>query len=173
MAAPQTYKAYRRSKGATPKTLQLTTEELPSSLDDDEVLIRIHAVSLNYRDVAMLHGKYPVKFLDEGIPVSDCAAEVISVGSRVHDFQIGDHVTAIFDLKNLTGTEDESSGLGGEAEGVLREYAVFNQNLLLHLPKHLSWEEVSYLALQRRSIFTFLRLTPFTLCRQHVLHAPA
>jgi NADPH:quinone reductase-like Zn-dependent oxidoreductase len=73
----------------------------------------------------------------------------------------------------LTGTEDESSGLGGEAEGVLREYAVFNQNLLLHLPKHLSWEEVSYLALQRRSIFTFLRLTPFTLCRQHVLHAPA
>jgi len=91
----------------------------------------------------MLHGKYPAEMLEEGIPVSDCAAEVISVGSEVHDFKAGDHVAPIFDLNNLTGTEDKSAALGGGVEGVLREYAVFNQDVLLHLPKYLSWEEVS------------------------------
>lgn len=143
MSAPQTYKAFRRSKGDIPKALQLTTEELPSSLSPDEVLIRIHAVSLNFRDVAMLHGKYPVDFIDDGITASDCAAEVVSVGSEVRDFKIGDHVSPIFDLSNLTGTEDERNCLGGEVEGVLREYAVFRQDVLVQLPKHLSWEEVS------------------------------
>ncbi|CAI7618372.1 unnamed protein product [Penicillium pancosmium] len=146
MAAPQTYKAYRRSKGGIPKTLQLTTEELPLTLDANQVLIKIHAVSLNYRDVAMLHGTYPVDYLDEGIPVSDCAAEVISVGSEVHVFKVGDHVTPIFDLNNFTGTEDDRDCLGGEAEGVLREYAVFHQNVLLHVPEYLSWEEAACLA---------------------------
>lgn len=143
MAAPQAYKAYRRSKGAVPKTIQPTTEELPPTLNENDVLIRIHAVSLNYRDVAMLHGKYPVEYIDEGIPVSDCAAEVISVGSEVRKFKIGDHVMPIFDLNNQTGTEDGRHCLGGEAEGVLREYAIFHKDVLLHLPKHLSWEEVS------------------------------
>lgn len=142
MAAPQTYKAYRRSKGDIPKTIQLTTEEFPSALTPNEVLIRIHAVSLNYRDVAILHGKYPSEFTEQGIPASDCAAEVISVGSEVQTFKIGDHVAPIFDLNNLDGTSDEMKALGGNAEGVLRQYAIFDQKVLFHLPKHLSWEEV-------------------------------
>lgn len=58
MALPQIYKAFRHSKGNTPTTLDSVTEKLPSSLKSNEVLIRIHAVSLNYRDVAMMHGTY-------------------------------------------------------------------------------------------------------------------
>ncbi|KAK4860886.1 hypothetical protein LT330_004617 [Penicillium expansum] len=143
MSLPQTYKAFRRSSGDLPTTLELVEEKMPSSLNPQEVLIRIHAVSLNYRDVAMMNGLYPVEVIDEGIPASDCAAEVVAVGSEVQSFKIGDHVTTIFDLSNLNGTEDILSVLGGDVDGVLREFAVFDQNVLLHLPQHLSWEEAA------------------------------
>jgi NADPH:quinone reductase-like Zn-dependent oxidoreductase len=71
------------------------------------VLIRIRAVSLNYRDVAMLHGKYLVEVIEQGIPTSDRATEVVAIGSEIRDFAIGDHVAPSFDLNNLKGTEDE------------------------------------------------------------------
>jgi NADPH:quinone reductase-like Zn-dependent oxidoreductase len=142
---PQSYKAFRRSTGNTPTTLESVTEEVPS-LKPNDVLIRIHAVSLNYRDVAMMHGKYPTPVIDGGVPASDCAAEVIALGPEVHGFAIGDRVAPIFNLKGLDGTEEKSLLLGGDVDGVLREYAVFDQNVLFHLPKHLSWEEVCYLS---------------------------
>lgn len=90
----------------------------------------------------MMHGKYPMEAIERGIPASDCAAEVVEIGSKVHDFKIGDHVAPIFDLDNLKGTEDTKRMLSGEVDGVLRQYAVFEQGVLLQLPKHLSWEEV-------------------------------
>ncbi|ESZ90926.1 alcohol dehydrogenase [Sclerotinia borealis F-4128] len=142
MSYPKTYQAFRRSTGTIPTTLELSTEEIPS-LTPQDVLIRIHAISLNYRDVFMMHGKYPMEIIEQGIPTSDCAAEVVAIGSAVHDFKIGDHVAPIFDLKNLDGTEDETGALGGDFDGVLRQFAVFDQNVLYHLPEHLSWEEAA------------------------------
>ncbi|KAF7958295.1 hypothetical protein EAE96_001846 [Botrytis aclada] len=142
-ALPNTYKAFRRTVGTTPTTLEQTTEEIPATLGPNDVLIKIHAVSLNYRDVAMMHGKYPVKVIDHGVPASDCAAEVLKVGSEVHDFKVGDRVAPIFDNNNLDSTRDEPAVLGGDIDGVLREYAVFHQDVLYHLPEHLSWEEAS------------------------------
>jgi NADPH:quinone reductase-like Zn-dependent oxidoreductase len=139
---PSTYQAFRRTVGENPTRLERTTENLPKSLKPNDVLIKIHAVSLNYRDVAMMNGKYPVKVIDHGVPASDCGAEVVKIGSDVHDFKVGDHVAPIFDNANLTGTEDEGKVLGGDIDGVLREYAVFDQSVLYHLPKDLSWEEV-------------------------------
>ena len=137
-----TYKAYRRSTNPGLKTLIPVTETIPP-LKPTEVLLRIHAVSLNYRDVAMMDGKYPIDVTPHGIPSSDCAAEVIQIGPDVNQFQIGDHVAPIFDLNNLTGTEDETRSLGGDVDGVLRQFAVFEQDVLLHVPGYLSWEEVS------------------------------
>lgn len=144
MPIPESYKAFRRT--ADGSSLEMTEEKLPSDLQPHQVLIRIHAVSLNYRDVAMMHGKYPVRVIDRGIPASDCAAEVITVGSEVKGFSPGDRVAPLFDLKSITGTEDETEALGGDADGVLRQYAVFDQKVLVHLPKHLSWEEVGVLS---------------------------
>ena len=145
-ALPQTYKAFRSAAGtgtrANPTPLELVTEDLPTSLKPNEVLIRIHAVSLNYRDVAMMHGLYPDRFTKPGVPASDCAAEVMALGREVSDFKVGDRVAPIFDLKNLEGIEEEREFLGGAIDGVLRQYAVFDQSVLLHLPEHLSWEEV-------------------------------
>jgi NADPH:quinone reductase-like Zn-dependent oxidoreductase len=144
MSIPETYKAFRRTTGDFPRTIVPTTEQLPRELGPHDVLLKIHAVSLNYRDPWMLHGGYPAPMLDRGIPCSDAAAEVVSLGNGVKEFAVGDRVSVIIDLSNLTGYEDEPpSSLGGDTEGVLREYAVFEDKHLVHLPKHLSWEEVS------------------------------
>jgi NADPH:quinone reductase-like Zn-dependent oxidoreductase len=144
MAIPETCKAFRRTTGDVPTTIVPTTEQLPRELGPNDVLIKIHAVSLNFRDVAMLHGRYPVKVIERGIPCSDAAAEVAAIGNAVKDFAIGDHVSVVFDLAKLTGAEDAPmQALGGDAEGVLRQYAVYEDKFLVQLPKYLSWEEVS------------------------------
>ncbi|KAK5173658.1 uncharacterized protein LTR77_002339 [Saxophila tyrrhenica] len=146
MPLPTEYRAYRRTHGDLPRTIELSKETLPTELAAHEVLIKILAVSLNYRDVAMLDGKYPVEVQDRGIPASDCAAEVVAVGSGVKDFRQGDYVTPIFNLTELTGLEDERmQALGGDVPGVLREYAVFGREVLVKLPKALSAEEASTL----------------------------
>jgi NADPH:quinone reductase-like Zn-dependent oxidoreductase len=157
MSIPETYQAFRRSTGALPsgtKTLDLVSERIPSSLNPQDVLIRIHAISLNYRDLTMINGTYPFDFMDHGVPGSDCAAEVVATGSEVNGFKIGDRVTVIFDLDNIDGTEETRNTLGRDTDGVLRQFAVFDQNVLLHLPEHLSWEEVKSLI----SSLRFLRL---------------
>ncbi|KAK4234058.1 putative alcohol dehydrogenase [Achaetomium macrosporum] len=146
MSIPETYKAFRRTSGDYPRTIIPTTEQLPREreLGPHDVVLKIHAVSLNFRDPWMLHGGYPAAVIDGGIPCSDAAAEVAAIGSAVKDFAIGDRVSVTIDLCNLTGYEDEPPVvLGGDAEGVLREYAVFEDRYLVHLPKHLSWEEAS------------------------------
>ncbi|KAK3638759.1 hypothetical protein LTR56_012866 [Elasticomyces elasticus] len=144
MVLPTEYRAFRRTTGELPHAITPSQETLPERLGPNDVLIKIHAVSLNYRDVAMLNGKYPVKVIDRGVPASDCAAEVVGTGSAVRGFEKGDHVAPIFDINNLSGQDDASmKALGGDVDGVLREYAVFNEEVLVQLPKYLSWEEAS------------------------------
>jgi NADPH:quinone reductase-like Zn-dependent oxidoreductase len=126
MSYPKTYRAWRRSTTPYPRTLVLSTETLPDEFGARDVLIRIHAVSLNYRDVAMLReGGYPVEVEDGGVSGSDCAAEVVAIGSEVTKFELGDRVAPTVDLLGLTGEE-----------------RVFEEKTLVKLPKHLSWEEV-------------------------------
>ncbi len=90
----------------------------------------------------MLDGRYPVEIKERGIPTSDCAAEVVGKGSRVERYAIGDHVSVISDLANLNGTERDLQAIGANLDGVLRDYAIYDQIHLFPLPNHLSWEEV-------------------------------
>ncbi|KAK4034451.1 hypothetical protein C8A01DRAFT_49161 [Parachaetomium inaequale] len=144
MPIPETYKAFRRTTGELPRTVSPSTEQLPRELGPHDVLLKIHAVSLNFRDVAMLNGRYPVEVIERGVPASDAAAEVAAVGSAVKDFALGDHVSVIFDLGNVTDCSDEPArALGGDVDGVLREYAIFEDKYIVPLPKHLSWEEAA------------------------------
>ncbi|EKG20627.1 Alcohol dehydrogenase superfamily zinc-containing [Macrophomina phaseolina MS6] len=98
MSLPKSYRAFRRTAkaGGLPLALEKVVEDGPAELKANEVLIRIHPVSLNFRHVAMLNGLYPVEVEDKSIAASDCAAEVVSVGSGVHAFKVGDHVSPIF-----------------------------------------------------------------------------
>ncbi|KAF7671024.1 hypothetical protein GT037_010805 [Alternaria burnsii] len=94
----------------------------------------------------MLHGKFPVKPMERGIAASDCAAEVVASGPKVAGFRKGDRVTITCNPATINGDEDEeTTGLGGEHDGVLREYAVFDQKYLVHLPHTMDWKEASTL----------------------------
>ncbi|KAL2181510.1 chaperonin 10-like protein [Thermothelomyces heterothallicus CBS 202.75] len=144
MSVPDTYRAFRRTTGDAPQTIAPSTEQLPKQLGPKDVLVKIHAVSLNFRDVAIPNGRYPLPVLERGIPCSDAAGEVAAAGAAVTDFAVGDRVSAVFDLNHLTGGEDEPPReLGGVLDGVLREYAVFEEAHLVPLPKYLSWEEAA------------------------------
>ncbi|OSS53180.1 hypothetical protein B5807_02533 [Epicoccum nigrum] len=153
MSYPSTYSAWRRSglKGSKESPLTINrseNEELPSTLDPNDVIIKIHAVSLNYREIAMLNGTYPVDILDKGIPCSDAAAEVVATGSAVSRFSLGDRVAPNTSIGKTYegGTDGNGVGVGTNSPGVLREYAVFNEEHLVKLPKHMSFEEASTLA---------------------------
>lgn len=109
-----------------------------------EVLVRIHAVSLNFRDYLPFSGKYPLPVKQDVVPGSDMAGEVLSVGSAVLGFKQGDRVTANFDQNHWYGAlPDERVILAGSIDGVLQEYRIFPEMGLLHIPKHLSYEEAS------------------------------
>ncbi|GAB1197963.1 hypothetical protein APSETT444_007269 [Aspergillus pseudonomiae] len=144
MSVPKSYQAFRRSPGKEAGTIRATVEQVPP-LHPQEVLMRVHAVSLNYRDVGMLHGKYPVSVKEGGIPASDCAGEVVAIGSAVTKVSVGDRVSPIFDLKFIDepDPEDAVAQLGGNIDGVLRQYAVFDEKVLVRIPQHLSWEETA------------------------------
>ncbi|KAI0322156.1 NAD-P-binding protein [Amylostereum chailletii] len=107
-----------------------------------EVLVRIHAVSLNFRDVALVLGTYISMNRENFALGSDMGGEVVAVGSSATQFKKGDRVTGIFDQGNIYG---QSTGelLGGPLDGVLQEYRVFDERHLLSIPEHLSYEEAS------------------------------
>lgn len=120
-------------------------EKLPSTLNANDVIIKIHAVSLNYREYAMLIGTYPAKLIDQGIPCSDAAAEVVATGSSVSRFSVGDRVCPNPSIGSTWdgGNDGIDIGLGNTGQGVLSEYAVFSEEHLVKMPAHMSWEEVS------------------------------
>ena len=82
-------KAVRIVKAGDKKTAELGDKPLPTPSPRD-VLIKVYAASLNYRDTALLRGEYPLKTKENGIPVSDGAGEVIAVGKDVARILKGD-----------------------------------------------------------------------------------
>ncbi|KAI1385917.1 NAD(P)-binding protein [Hypoxylon trugodes] len=116
---------------------------------ENEVLVRLHAASLNYRDLIIPKGLYPFKSEFPVVAGSDGAGEVVEVGSKVHKWKKGDKVVTLFNQGHQYGTHDAHSmvtGLGGALDGVLRQYAVFNENGLVRSPKNLSHVEASTLS---------------------------
>ncbi|GAB1207997.1 hypothetical protein APSETT445_006734 [Aspergillus pseudonomiae] len=160
MSVPKSYQAFRRSPGKEAGTIRATVEQVPP-LHPQEVLMRVHAVSLNYRDVGMLHGKYPVSVKEGGIPASDCAGEVVAIGSAVTKVSVGDRVSPIFDLKFIDepDPEDAVAQLGGNIDGVLRQYAVFDEKVLVRIPQHLSWEEAACITCAGTTAWNALGMT--------------
>ncbi len=110
-----------------------------------QVLVRMRAASLNYRDLMVLTGRYARGApLPDLVPLSDGAGEVAEIGPDVTRVKPGDRVAGIFMQSWLGGEiepEHAASSLGGAIHGVLAEYVLFDQQGLVHLPAHLSFEE--------------------------------
>ena len=138
-------RAYRRTDDytvGTPK-IKLVTEPLPSSLQATEVLVKVHAVALNYRDANIAHGGNPWPVTTHGIICNDAAGEVIATGQQVRTLRVGDRVAPNIDTANLTGRESSRSWLAADEDGVLADYLVYDEKILGRLPAHLSWIEAS------------------------------
>ncbi|KAL0568441.1 hypothetical protein V5O48_013540 [Marasmius crinis-equi] len=126
-------------------TIREVSLQVPKSF---EVLVKIHAVSLQYRDVAISTGRYKVQSPPELVPCSDMAGEIIAVGEDVESWKIGDRVCANFNADHIHGDfthEISRSGYGGQKHGVLTHYKVFQPHSLISIPDHLSFEEASTL----------------------------
>ncbi len=113
-----------------------------------EVLIRMHAVSLNYRDLLIAQGRYARGLKLPLVPLSDGAGKVASVGHGVTRVQRGDRVAGIFMQNWLSGEVSPyvaRSALGGSVDGVFAEYVVFHESGVVQIPSHLSYEEAATL----------------------------
>ncbi|KAF9256210.1 NAD-P-binding protein [Marasmius fiardii PR-910] len=144
----QTRSAFYSKPGQGYQSLDFTETALPS-LKGSEVLVKIHAVSLNYRDLMIARGVYPIVSKDKLVPCSDMAGEVVAVGEDVSNWKTGDRVCANFSPEHIHGDPTEKSRasvLGaGEVDGVLTQYKIFKEYSLIAIPKHLSYEEASTL----------------------------
>ena len=114
-----------------------------------EVAVRVHAVSLNRRDLMMVAGNYGRGGTQpNSVPLSDGAGEVIAVGAAVTRFKIGDRVAGIFFEDWLDGAPTAASlatARGGNAGGMLSEIVVTDAEGLVSIPAHLTYEEAATL----------------------------
>ncbi|MGD0961616.1 MAG: NAD(P)-dependent alcohol dehydrogenase [Methylomonas sp.] len=113
-----------------------------------DVRMRVHAVSLNYRDLMIADGRYTNVAPGPVVPCSDGAGEVIAVGSQVTRFQVGDRVAACFfpHWGHGAPTPQTTAGsLGGSLDGMLAEEAVLHEQALVTIPAHLDYIEAATL----------------------------
>ncbi len=113
-----------------------------------EVLLKVRACSLNYRDLMMLKGSYNPKMQMPRVPLSDAAGEVAAVGPGVSLVKVGDRVAGIFMQKWVCGELTDAaarSALAGSIDGVLAESVVLHEDGVVTVPEHLSDEEAATL----------------------------
>ena len=113
-----------------------------------EVLLRMKAWSLNYRDLMVAKGSYGAPPPSGRIPLSDGVGEVAAIGAGVTRVKVGDRVAGIFMQKWIGGgipQEASGSALGGAIDGMFAEYVVLSEQGVVHVPAHLSDEEAASL----------------------------
>ena len=113
-----------------------------------EVLVRILASSINYRDLMTIEDPAPRNILYPRIPNSDGAGEVVETGPGVTRFKAGDRVCGTFFQGWTDGDitmRDMQNALGGTLDGMLVQYRVLHEDGLVATPTHLSDIEASTL----------------------------
>ena len=127
----------------------LEVERPRPKLGAGEVLVRMRATSINYRDWLIANGRYgrgPLKL--PLVPFSDGAGEVVEVGADVTRWSPGARVAASFFRDWIDGPPDDqkrAAALGGTTDGVLAEYVALRADALVEVPPGLSFEEAATL----------------------------
>lgn len=141
-------KKYQLLKGSTDmSSLRLVECDVPEP-GDGQVLIRVHATSINFRDHAVVTGKYFGGVLQrDTTPLSDGAGEIAAVGANVDRFKVGDRVAGCFFQGWVDGIPDPArlKALGSPADGMLAEYVVLDADGVVGFPEQLSYEEAATL----------------------------
>lgn len=113
-----------------------------------QVLVRVRAASLNYRDLMVAKGQYNPRIAFPRVLGSDAAGEVVAVGDGVTRFRPGERVAGCFFQNWDAGSIPDDAGKtarGSERDGVFAELVVFEQNGVVPVPAGLSDEEAATL----------------------------
>jgi NADPH:quinone reductase-like Zn-dependent oxidoreductase len=113
-----------------------------------EILMRVRASSLNYRDLMVLKGGGRGPRKPGVIPLSDGAGEVVAIGDGVTRIKVGDRIAGTFHPRWFGGPikpEYLTDRLGANLDGMLAEYAVLSEEALVRVPSHFSFEEAATL----------------------------
>lgn len=125
-------------------TVEIADIPKPESPGPSEILVRIHATSLNFHDLGVVTGRMPTA--DGRIPMSDGAGTVEAVGEDVEEFAVGDAVVSTFFPKWLDGapTIGDFSGTPGDGtDGFAQDYVVRAAQAFTHAPKGWSHAEAA------------------------------
>ena len=109
-----------------------------------QVVVKVRATSLNYRDLLVATGAYDPKLKLPYVPLSDCAGQVVEVGTGATRLRIGDRVANLFMPKWVEGDltpEKSQSSLGASNDGVLAEFVGLAEEAWVKIPEHLSFEQ--------------------------------
>lgn len=113
-----------------------------------QIVVKVAAASLNYRDWLMINGQYNPKQPLPLIPLSDGVGIVEAIGADVDSVAVGDRVAGIFAQNWLAGEPDQSVLLhtvGGPIDGMLAERVILNASGVVPVPAHLTDEEAATL----------------------------
>jgi NADPH:quinone reductase-like Zn-dependent oxidoreductase len=137
-------RAYQLPKGGAGIEALVRADRPEPKPQHRQVLVKVAACSLNYRDLGIVRGTYRMPVRDNVIPLSDGAGEVIEVGPGVTRVKAGDKVAGCF-FQRWPGGEPspqvQASALGGSIDGMLAEYVVLEEEGVVKIPAHLSAEE--------------------------------
>jgi NADPH:quinone reductase-like Zn-dependent oxidoreductase len=140
-------KVYELQKGATSLDGLVQSERPEPRPGPREILIRVRATSLNYRDQMIVTGNYfggPVT--RNTIPLSDGAGEVAAVGAGVTRFKTGDRVAGTFFQSWISGPMVERfPALGNPLDGTLAEHIVLHEDGVVAIPPSISFEQAATL----------------------------
>lgn len=140
-------KAYEVREATGLDGLVLNRERADPQPGHGQLVVRVRANSLNYRDQGVIKGvygytKFPV------IPLSDGAGDVAAIGPGVTQFKHGDRVAGTF-FVNWTGGRMSANAarnsLGGMIDGMLADYALLAETGAIKIPDHLSFEQAATL----------------------------
>jgi NADPH:quinone reductase-like Zn-dependent oxidoreductase len=138
-------KAYKNFESGEPR---LRPVELPEpKAGPGQIVIRVRAVSLNYRDIMVATGNYGDMRLPI-IPLSDGAGDVVAIGEGVTRWKPGDRVAGLFFQGWHTGPFRREMGhtaLGGELDGMLTELVTLSEDGAIAIPPHMSFNEAATL----------------------------
>jgi NADPH:quinone reductase-like Zn-dependent oxidoreductase len=138
-------RAYQLEQLGSLDGLVLTERDIPSPAVG-EVLVRVRANSLNFRDLIILNGMYPLPVPPGRVPLSDGAGEVVAVGANVRRFKVGDRVINSFFPNWFGGTFNVAPEQWVvDHDGWLTEYKVVSAEALVAMPEYLTYEEAATL----------------------------